>query len=197
MNTKKKFIVALSSLGIVTVGVLVSLVAVLAAFTTNSLSGFQVSYTAVNVQAKISGTYALNGTAAQTIKANSGAAEFIEFGYADNDASGVATKNFDEITGLALAKENGSVVLHYTIENTATDGSTFAVDVTQNGTPTNLKVEYSTNNTNWSEDITTIESASVSAADAHEVYVRITIVNNTQNASWENAGLSFQLTIND
>ena len=193
MNTKKKFIVALSSLGIVTVGVLVSLVAVLAAFTTNSLSGFQVSYTAVNVQAKISGTYALNGGEAQTIKA--GAANFIEFTY--NDAEGTVTKNFDAIEELKLAKENGSVVLHYTIQNTATDNSKFAVEVTQNGTPSNLKVEYSTDNADWSTDIATIQAASVAADAAHEVYVRITIANNTQNASWENAGLNFKLTIND
>ena len=195
MNTKKKFIVALSSLGIVTVGVLVSLVAVLAAFTTNSLSGFQVSYTAVNVQAKISGTYALNGATAETITANEGAAQFIEFTY--DDAEGTVTKNFDAIEDLTLAKENGSVVLHYTIENTAEDGSTFAVAVTQNGTPSNLKVEYSKDNADWSTDIATIQAASVAADAAHEVYVRITIVNNTQNASWENAGLNFKLTVNE
>ena len=66
MKTKKKVIIALSSLAVVVVAAVVAVVAVFAARQTTVNSGFTISYTAIQVKATISGTYKTNKDSSAT-----------------------------------------------------------------------------------------------------------------------------------
>ena len=58
MNSKKKFIIAMCSLGVVALSAVIALVAVIAAFNASTTDGgFKITYSAKNVKATIAAEY--------------------------------------------------------------------------------------------------------------------------------------------
>lgn len=193
MSTKKKFIIALCAVSVVAVTLLASLIAVVASFNAKTTAGgFKVSYTAKNVNATIAAEYTKNDEAATAIKTTEGE-NLITFSNEDIDEE--VTKSFAE-TDLTIGKDD-VIVLHYTITNTATDGSTFrVVSHSSITTETNVNVKYSSNGSTWVDAITGLDEAdSVAVGTPLNLYIQISVATKTQPATF-NGQFNFELIVN-
>ena len=145
MKTKKKVIIALSSLAVVVVAAVVAVDAVFAARQTTVNSGFTISYTAIQVKATISGTYQTNKDASAT--ALSPASITFNGTEATNGTANV--KSFTSVTPSLNAGPTDTecyVDFVYTIVNNHTDD---AMDIALASDPSgaeNLTYTYSATN---------------------------------------------------
>lgn len=205
MKTNKKLVISFSIIIGVLIGVVVSLAAVLASFQGTSEGGFEISYSAKNVNAKITAAYKQVDSTTYNYATNAGTyttiqsaanGDFIEFTAADTNAS--VTKNFKKVQNIAMAK-NDYIFINYTIQNTdsAATPTNFTVSVNTNFTTSeNLKIEYAAteNATTWSNNITdVINETTVSNAAPLNLFVRISIETKTQQASFNG---TFNFTLN-
>ena len=110
--TRKKVVVAFSSLAFVIVAAMVAVVAVFAARNVTVQSGYQISYTALHVKATVSGTYQVENDASPT--SLSPATLSFTGEEATNGTANV--KSFTSVTA-TLTETNDSVDFVYTIAN--------------------------------------------------------------------------------
>ena len=206
MKTNKKLVISFSIIIGVLIGVVVSLAAVLASFQGSSEGGFEISYSAKNVNAKVTAAYkqvdsttydsATNPGAYTTIK-SAADGDYIEFNSSDTNAS--VTKNFKKVESIAMSK-NDYIFINYTIQNTdaSANPTSFKVGVNTNFTTSeNLKIEYAAteNATSWSNNITdVINETTVTTAAPLNLFVRISIDTKTQPASF-NGSFNFTLSV--
>lgn len=147
MTAKKKLLIALCTFALVLVVAGASVGITLAALSGSVTSQFNITYTANNVNATLSGKYCVNGTAEAvgTMTAlKSSQAEKIEFG--TSEATG-ATKKFDNVEGVSFAKATDYVYIAFHFKNNdeakaLTVTPTFTVT-----TVTNVAMNYT-----WVED---------------------------------------------
>lgn len=185
MSPKKKYILALSALGIVAVALIVAIVSVLAAFNATATNGIQVSYTAKNINATVTAGYATS--TATTVPTSgyttitSGGATSITFSSADADET--VTKSFDDIGEVTLTQDD-YLYIKYTIQNTGTTSNSEAyilVTVTTSFTTNeNLTIEYSNGGTSWS---TSLGNQYVALGTTADIYIRITVTTKTESAT--------------
>lgn len=204
MKTNKKLVISFSIIIGVLIGVVVSLAAVLASFQGSSEGGFEISYSAKNVNAKVTAAYKQVDSTTYNFATNAGAyttiqsaanGNYIEFNSSDTNAS--VTKNFKKVENIAMSK-NDYIFINYTIQNTdaAATPTNIKVSVNTNFTSENLVIEYaaSENATTWSSNITdVINETTVTTAAPLNLFVRIAIETKTQPASFNG---SFNFTLN-
>ena len=198
VNSKKKFVIAICSLGVVALSAVIALVAVIAAFNAKTTDGgFQVSYIAKNVEATIAAEYKVGSGAYTAIKTTDDA-NMITFTGAETDAT--VTKSFKAVEDISLGKDD-YMYIHYTITNTDTDGGT-TFSVTSNSevtTNTNLTIEYATseNSDTWKTTLAEVaDVASVANGTPLNIYVRISVTTKTQSAAFDGE-FNFTLAINE
>lgn len=198
MNSKKKFIIAICSLGVVALSAIVALVAVIAAFNASTTDGgFNITYSAKNVKATVSAEYKVGANEYTAIKTTEDANQIV---FTGSETDATVSKSFKAIDSISLGK-NEYVYIHYTITNTdTTDGTTFSVtsstDITTN---TNLTVEYATSEeaTQWKTSLAEVANvASVANGTPLNVYVRISVTTKTQSATFDGK-FNFTLAINE
>ena len=203
MNSKKKFIIALSTLGVVALGAIVALIAVIAAFNATTEGAFNVSYTAKNVQATVAAEYKVGAGTMQAIKASDGA-NVITFSNADEDEA--VTKSFKSVPetedeAITIGKDE-YMYIHYTITNTDTTGATSFKVAAQSTLATNaenLTVVYanSENAETWEADLSDVVGTdSVENGTPLNIWVRISVTTKTKNASLT-GNINFTLTVNE
>ncbi len=184
MSSKKKFIVALSSLGVVCVALIISLVCVLAASKVTVTSGVNIGYTAQEVAGTITGSY-------KQASANS----YTEIGSVtlsgeDEDNS---TKSLGNTVEVTLSKSNKEVVFKFDFTKASGDGiRNYTATLTDTATTsTNVTVTYSLDGTTYAA--TTSKTLTVSSTTATSFYVKVAITDLAKDASYE-ASYSWALT---
>lgn len=135
MTTKKKAIIALSAVGVLAVGVIVALVAVIAAFTANTTGNFTVTYTAINVKATVTAGYYVNEAEGTDVSAGLSPSDinFTTIQTTDNldamvfdgsEEGETTTKAFKNVGEVNIEEPRGdqysAIYLHYTIRNDST-----------------------------------------------------------------------------
>jgi len=110
--TRRKVVLAFSSLAVVIVAALVAVVAVFAARNVTIKSGYTITYTALHVKATVSGTYQLQGDASATSMNPAS----LEFTGAEATESPANVKQFTGVT-VALTETKQYVDFVYTIAN--------------------------------------------------------------------------------
>ena len=194
MKSKSKFIIALVLFGVVTIGAIAGIIAVVASFNANVESNFKVSYTAQNVHATVSAGYVVSDKDSRSpsnltytpIKA--GSAEQIEFNAGDEAEE--VEKSFD---GLTLdIKKNQYVYFKYTFTHTGDETNSMKflnIALTKDFTQfENLTMEYSMEiteheltETSWNSEIN--ELTAVRGEDnVTDVYIRMYVTTKTKDA---------------
>ena len=210
MKSKNKFIIALVLFGVVTIGAIAGIIAVVASFNANVESNFKVSYTAQNVHATVSAGYVVsttNSTTPQSLKytaIKSGSAEQIEFNAGDEAEE--VEKSFD---GLNLdIKKNEYVYFKYTFTHTGDETNSMKflnIALTKDFTQfENLTMEYASasnkytstifrpNYTSWNPEIN--ELTAVRGEDnITDVYIRLYVTTKTKDAKLDGM-LNWNLT---
>lgn len=191
MKAKGKFIIAISAFGVIIVGLVVALVAVLASFNATAENGLKVSYTATNVCATVTASYVIVDDLSQlpaqesgynTIITSNGASSII---FDSNDSAESVTKNFDDIPEIELGKDQ---VFHfiYSITNNEAGNNAYAninpTLTTSFSKNSNIKIEYKI--INWDEDwTTTLSPFTIKANEQFFIRVRIYVETKTQDAN--------------
>ncbi|MBQ7453351.1 MAG: hypothetical protein IJS68_03745 [Clostridia bacterium] len=146
MKTKKKVIIALSSLAVVFVAAIVAVVAVFAARTTTTNSGFTITYTAIQVKATISGTYKVNTDASPTALSPAS----ISFDGTEATDGTANVKSFNSVTVPLTASGSETekyIDFVYTIVNNhTTDSMDIALASDPDAANDNLTYHYSATN---------------------------------------------------
>ena len=194
MKTKKKVIIALSSLAVVVVAAVVAVVAVFAARQTAVNSGFTISYTAIQVKATISGTYQTNKDA------NATALSPASITFTGTEATD-GTHNVQSFTSVTPSLNAGPsdtqcyVDFVYTIVN---NHDTDAMDIALASDPAgaaNLSYTYSATNAGTPVASPTYDNlvSGLAAGATAVITIRVAVVNLDLNAS-ASGNFAFVLT---
>lgn len=208
MNSKKKWIIAICSLGVVALSAVIALVAVIAAFNATGDSAFTITYSAKNVNAAITAEYArvADTTDVSTIQYT----KLEVTGTTDTTMTFSASDDTEEVTKSFKATATGIgkteyIYIHYTIANTDTTGeTTFKLTCdTAITTNKNLEIKYASTNTAdtvWGDSIADLGIDSVTYSEdgstTQHVWVRIAIANKTEGAQFDGA-FKFNLVVNE
>ena len=207
MNSKKKFIVAICSLGVVALGAIIALIAVIAAFNATTTGGFKITYSAKNVKATVAASYKVMPRTTDTpqdysytvIKSGEGDSATDLITFSDDDTDSEITKSFNSVGSIALDKDE-YMYIHYVITNTDTDttnGPAFNVIADTEITKSNMTVEYASSegSTSWATSVDgLIPAAGVKPGESIDIYVRIGVETLTSGASFDGS-FNFQLVI--
>ena len=151
MKAKKRYVigfwVAISLVVVLAIG----MVAVVAAFNATAESGFQITYSAgANVNAEITAKYKVGSAAEQTVTTADGTNKIV---FDTSDTAETVTKSFNKVTGVSMTRDDDAVLITYTIANKDTENAVKLMASANTTTSTNLKFEYSIDNTTWKENI--------------------------------------------
>lgn len=135
--TRKKVVVAFSSLAFVIVAAMVAVVAVFAARNVTVRSGYQISYTALHVKATVSGTYQVENAESPTSLSPATLA------FTGEEATD-GTANVKSFTGVTvtLTETNDSVDFVYTIANGDLNACSIAIASNPDNANDNLTYSY-------------------------------------------------------
>lgn len=135
--TRKKVVVAFSSLAFVLVAAMVAVVAVFAARNVTVRSGYQISYTALHVKATVSGTYQVKNDESPTSLSPA------TLSFTGNEATN-GTENVKSFTGVTvtLTETNNSVDFVYTIANGDLNACSIAIASNPDNANDNLTYSY-------------------------------------------------------
>lgn len=211
MSSKKKLTISIIALALIVIAVVVAVTVVFAARETNFGGDFEGGYTANNVNAEITGHYAIVGSDVeienieeewvQLTVADAEPANTIIFNDTISTGDPEATKSFDEVSGLVLTATESKVVFRYTIQNTGSEGDSFTIVGTRNGSFDNMTVDYFyqngagavTNLGTTEPDGTTTNTHTINNGETYYVYVTITITDLDENASFD-GGVNWTLS---
>jgi len=204
VKSKKRYVIAFWIAATMVVALGIGMVAVLASFQGTASSGFNISYTAINVNAKVTAEYKLGsagsgsyGTTAKSITFTAS-----ESGTGANHA---LTKTIDTFN-VTMAK-NKDLIIHYSIQNTAstTDSANekFTITATDNfkslAESNNLTVEYcsteSTTANSWKSTLAELNLSEVADGATVNFYVKVSITDPTKTVNVTNANFSFLLAV--
>lgn len=177
-DPKKKLVIALCSVIFVALGLLASLIGVLAAFKSTGNNGYNIQYTAKNVKATIAAEYKVGSGSYNTIKC--GGESLMTF--TGEEEAETVSKSFDAITKTDLAY-NEDIIIHYTITNTGTNA--FSLTSATAFTNDNFTITYATseNPQTWSNTISAVGNVdSVAREEVINLYVKISITTKTKDA---------------
>ncbi|MBQ3047732.1 MAG: hypothetical protein IJD48_01810 [Clostridia bacterium] len=196
MTQKKKITMAVVALVAVLLIAVTSVVLILAALNATVSSNITISYTAYNVDASITASYQVSDGAVETIYVDAEKTESTLV-FETTDETGV-TKAFQPSGSIEIGPED-VVVVHYVITNTDDTGVTdFSVSLEENVESINMKYEYCVTTDTASEltysDTWTDVEAVENGTPLH-VYVRVSILEDTQNATFDGT-FNFTLTSN-
>lgn len=204
MTAKKKLLIALCSFALVLVVAGASVGITLAALSGSVTSKFNISYTANNVNATLSAKYCTNGTAEAvgTMTALTASSEE-ELTFGPEEATG-ATKKFDDIDGITLAKATDYVYIAFHFKNNDEAKALSVTPTFVQSTVTNVAMHYL-----WVEDdkdtfpTESFESTftngaigtahSVTASKTHTLWIQVNVVSDIAAASFA-GNFNFALT---
>ena len=159
MKSKSKFIIALVLFGVVAIGAIAGIIAVVASFNANVEGNFKVSYTAQNVHATVSAGYVISETETSKPQGltytiiNAGNDTQITFDAADEAEE--VEKSFDGITLDIKSKQY--IYFKYTFTHTGTEDNSMKflnIALTKNFTQfENLTIEYAMESTRYSASL--------------------------------------------
>ena len=202
-STKKKVILAFTSLALVIVVALVAVIAVFAARNVTVNSGFTITYTAYHVKADITGTYKVNTDATATdLTTSSGSSTTISFTGSEATDGTANVKSFDSVTISLTAAANEStkyVDFVYSITNNDTTNSiNIALNSDPNTNDDNLDYTYSVSlvsNSDATSTGTTYDNLVVGLVHGKTatITIRVTVSNLDNNVS-KTANFAFVLT---
>lgn len=178
-DPKKKLVIALCSVIFVALGLLVSLIGVLAAFKSTGNNGYNIQYTAKNVKATIEAEYKVGAGSYTTIQC--GGENKMTFTGEEEDKE--VSKSFDAITKTDLAYDE-DIIVHYTITNTGTNA--FSVTSVTAFTNDNFNITYATSEDSqtWASTISEVGNvSSVAGGGSINLYVKISIATPTKDAT--------------
>lgn len=211
MSSKKKLTISIIALALIVIAVVVAVTVVFAARETNFGGDFDGGYTANHVNATITGHYAIVSSDVeienieeewvQLTVAGAEPANTITFDDTIETGDPGATQNFDEVSGLVLTATESKVVFRYTIQNTGSEGDSFTIVGTQNGTFDNMTVDYLYQNgagavtdlETTEPDGTTTNALTINNGETYYVYVTITITDLDENALFD-GGVNWTLS---
>ncbi|MBR7091001.1 MAG: hypothetical protein IKC79_00940 [Clostridia bacterium] len=153
MDTKRKLIISLASVGVVAIVAIVSLVIVLAAFTTTINNQFSVSYTANGVACTITAEYRV----ANVGETNAGS--YTNLGsvtFGGKETGDAATKTITQLSQQTISKDQ-YFVIRYKIANTATNSvpMTLSLGNSTSTTSTNCTIKYAYSTSDISTNLAT------------------------------------------
>ena len=192
MKPRKKLIISLVAVCLVTVATIVTVVAVLAAKNGTLAGKVNVKYTATDVSGTVSANYKLKGEG-QGTAFTGGTDGVLTVDAEAQDGVNVGTLTAGDIT---LDKDNRFVVFTFNFTNSGSRNYTAAIsytDDTENGNAadTNIVVEYSTNNTKFVDVTSTTETVPTSItvtsgneATEYSFYVKVSIDNIAKDAEF-------------
>jgi hypothetical protein len=202
MDTKKKLVIATSTMAAVLVVAVVAVVIVFASLSTATGSKFTVSYTTGKVVADITayGNVVSTSTESLAVSALTQKGETASFTGTETTGSAAATKNIADQTG--SIKSSQKYVIVYKIE-AKTGSSEFAVALS--GTPTTSNITLSAGVVTPAGETPTITlptsgsieipaNTTLTASNTLYLCVVLSITNVDQNASWENT-FNWTLTV--
>ena len=211
MKSKKRYVVAFWIAASMVVILAVAMVAVMAAFNATANGGFNISYTAINVNASVTAKYKKTttvGSGSYTTIKTSDDQDTMTFvaGEKGSGGSTSVTKNF-KTTNVTMEKGK-ALIIHYQIKNTASTSDAaneaFSVAITDNfktlASSNNLTVKYctteSTTDTAWKTSLAELGISSVSDGATVNIYVKVTITDETLPVTGvSNANFSFLLAV--
>lgn len=178
MNSKKKFIITVSSLCTVVVALIVALVVTLASVTQTVTHTTSISYNAIEV----SGSMTMS-TQQQTDVANWVEKGTVEFdAESDEDDKGTIQNTEFTFVNPDTGAKNRYVTYKFEFEN---DGSAdYVATLDWDGTATNVKIEVSTDGTNFAEldetagtgnNVITVDGETAGTAGTATYYVKVTL----------------------
>jgi len=210
MKSKKRYVIAFWIAATMVVALGIGMVAVLAAFQGTASSGFNISYTAINVNASITAKYKVSslGSGTYTTIQTSDNKDAMTFASSESGDSTnhAVTKSFKTVD---VNMEKGKVfIIHYQIKNTASTTDTaneaFTVSITDNfkslAEQHNLTVKYcaseSTTESNWKANLSDLGISSITDGATANIYVKVSITDTTKPVSGvTNANFSFLLAV--
>lgn len=174
MKSKKRWVIGFWVAAALVVILAVGMVAVLAAFTATTSSGFQVSYTAgANVEATITGTYKVGSNSAVSFRTAEGS-ENITF---NTGGAETTSMDFEKVSGITMGKDD-IIILTYVIKNNSTKA---AVKLTASASVTStLTVQYSKDNSTWKTSINDsavipTSGLSISKGATQSIYIKLSV----------------------
>ena len=210
MKAKKRYVIGFWIATSLVVALAIAMVAVIAAFNATGTSGFNISYTAINVNAEITAEYKVNSVGSgsyTTIQTSDNANKMTFTSSESGDTTNHAVTKAFKTIDVSMVKDK-DFIIHYCIKNTSstTDSANeqFSVTITDNfkslAEAHNLTVKYctteSTTSSDWKANLSDLALSSVADGATINIYVKVSITDSTKPVSdVSNANFSFLLAV--
>jgi len=181
MSSKKKLIVSMLVLAFVLLSIIAT-VAIAFALTQQTIkTTLNITYQAEDLDGTASATFTVGGVTESLTAEKNGQVIGDKLVFKASDTESAGNLMFPE-DGLALTSENDNVVIQYTYSNTGSKHYIASMDFDANIEKENMKVEYSINGTDYSEQRYAVV---VPAKTSNKNYwIKISIIDKAENASF-------------
>jgi len=181
MKAKKKLIVSMLVVAFVLLSIIAT-VAIAFALTQQTIkTTLNITYQAEDLDGTASATFTVGGVTESLTAEKNGQVIGDKLVFKASDTESAGNLMFPE-DGLALTSENDNVVIQYTYSNTGSKHYIASMDFDANIEKENMKVEYSINGTDYSEQRYAVV---VPAKTSNKNYwIKISIIDKAENASF-------------
>jgi len=185
MSSKHKLILAISMLVVVLIITSSALVFVLAAISQSVSSNVQVIYESHAVAGAVKATYTLAGGTETELKAENGESQLIFTGAELGTQSGSLSPE----SNIVLTSSISSVVFEYSFTNTGDANYTAMLSLGDSASLSNIDIKFSRDGVNYFDynNGLTVYNNTTTFENAEVYYVKISIINTAQDASFSGA----------